>query len=277
MTTRISATIWAAAVIAYDGTDYFGFQLQKNVPTIQGALEQSLQNLVRVPCRIVGAGRTDTGVHARGQVIGTVVPWSHTPADLQRAWNAFLPASIVIRRLCVVPETFHPRFSARSRTYRYRVYQDPYRRGERLVRRDPLHDRFAHFENRFIDMDAMKQAAQYLLGEQDFCTFGQPPQGENTVRTVQQIDIQFVNCDLPALDAHPGRCLVFTIRANAFLRRMARNIVGTLLAVGTGDWQPHDVQSALLARNRNRCAAPAAARGLVLEHVSYPDYPELSR
>ena len=264
------------ALIAYDGTDFHGFQYQVGVPTIQGALEDALLAFTNAQVRVVGAGRTDAGVHARGQVIATQVPWRHSVADLQRAWNAHLPAAVVLLKANQAPAQFHPRFSARSRTYRYTVYVPNALGGEHAVRRMPLVERFAYYEQRPLNLEAMQQAADCLLGEHDFQTFGQPPQGDNTKRQVLQAQWQKVTTDLPSVvDEVTVTQLVFTVTANAFLRNMVRNLVGSLLKVGRGEWAPEELRLALQACDRSRSAPPAPPNGLVLEAVDYPQYPEL--
>ncbi len=286
--------IHVAALVAYNGGAYNGFQLQANVPTVQGELETALALCVgiqletgaAVPYRVVGSGRTDTGVHARGQVIATQLPWRHDLAVLMRAWNAHLPADIVIRRLVEASPDFHPRFSALSRTYRYTVTttspqglaqtasQGNVNSEERLPR-SPLTASTAFHEPRMLDLTAMNLAAALLVGEHDFATFGRPPQGVNTVRTVFQADWQEVRTNLPELGGRgqhtPQRCLVFTICANAFLQRMVRNLVGTMVEVGLGQRTPEDVAVALAAKERSRSASPALPNGLILEVVDYPE------
>ena len=281
--------VHVAALVAYNGGAYNGFQLQANVPTVQGALEMALARCTGLqlepgeaaPYRVVGSGRTDTGVHARGQVIAAELPWRHDLMDLMQAWNAHLPADIVIRRLARAPFGFHPRYSAEKRTYRYTVTttfsQDPPtslglgkgRREERFSR-SPLTEATAFHEPRTLDLTAMNQGTACLVGEHDFATFGRPPQGTNTVRTVYQAVWQEVQSDLPPLGQNAQRCLVFTISANAFLQRMVRNLVGALLEVGLGRRTPEDVAAALAAKERQRSAPPAAPNGLSLEHVDYP-------
>ncbi|MEZ4860706.1 MAG: tRNA pseudouridine(38-40) synthase TruA [Caldilineaceae bacterium] len=267
------STLYVAGQVAYDGTDYHGFQLQRNVATVQGVLESALQALTGVTIRVTGSGRTDTGVHARGQVIAAHVPWRHSLLALQRAWNAHLPPTVAVRQLRLAPDDFHPRFSAQWRTYRYTVYDHLVAFGatdEVPPNHSPLTDRFALHMRVTLDWVGMQKAANYLVGEHDFATFGQPPQGENTIRCLRQAEWQVVETNLPSLDNHPGRCLVFTVTANAFLRHMVRNLVGTLLAVGRGEWSPEQVKNALAARDRALCAPPAPACGLVLESVTYP-------
>jgi len=183
-----------------------------------------------------------------------------------------LPASIAVRKLQLAPDGFHPRFSAVSRTYRYQIYQFNMDDDSAAPRRSPLTDRFALYETRSLNLDAMRQASVYLLGEHDFATFGQPPQGENTIRRLAQADWQMVETNLSSLSVYPGRCLVFTITANGFLRQMVRNLVGTLLEVGLGRWKPEAVQVALAAKDRRHCAAPAPPQGLALEIVEYPKH-----
>lgn len=262
--------LYVAALVAYDGTDFHGFQLQPNAPTVQAALETALQICSGEVCRVVASGRTDTGVHANGQVIAVQVPWRHSLDDLQRAWNAHLPPSVAVRKLRHAPERFHPRFSALHRTYRYTVFDQPQDKvvGP-LPRHAPLIERFALYLRQELDLAAMNVAAQHLLGEHDFATFGQPPQGEQTVRHLYQAEWQVVEMNLLPFDDYVGRQLVFTVTANAFLRQMVRNLVGTLLAVGRKQWLPDAVKAALVAKDRHRCAPPAPPQGLVLEKVRY--------
>ncbi len=258
------------ALVAYDGTDYYGFQIQEGVPTIQGVLEEALAACTGHFARITGSGRTDTGVHARGQVVSATVTWRHSLEALQRAWNSHLPQAVLVRRVVAAPPGFHPRFSAVRRTYRYTIHQPMTLDQPALLGRFPLVDRFSLVEPRPLDLAAMNQAAAFLVGEHDFATFGQPPQGESTVRRIFQAEWRPVRCDLPSLDPHPLQQVVFTVTANAFLRRMVRNLAGTLLEVGRGRRSPEEVRQALEGQQRELSAPPAPARGLVLERVQYP-------
>ncbi len=266
-----------AVLVSYDGTDFFGFQYQPNVPTIQGALEDALLGLTQQHIRIDGSGRTDSGVHARGQVVAAKIPWRHSLEKLVYAWNTYLPPSIRVRAIRQVPDKFHPRFSARLRTYRYTIVQPSAREQEQLptLDRAPLTDRFALFEPKSLAIEQIQKAANFLIGEHDFATFGRSPQGDNTVRTITQLDCQQLKTDLPPLDLGEGATIIFTVTANAFLRKMVRNIVGTLLDVGRGHRTAKDVKYALQSCDRNNCSPPSPSKGLVLEHVSYPDYPDL--
>ena len=258
------------ALVSYDGTDFFGFQVQESVPTIQGELERALSRVATVKSRVVGSGRTDTGVHASGQVVAVHLQWTHSLAALQNAWNANLPASISVGAVQTLPEGFHPRFSAVTRTYRYYVDVLSPQPGQVAPKHLPLTERFALFQPAPLNLDAMQQAASWLIGEHDFAAFGQPPQGNNSVREVFQATWQIVQQDLLVFGGYSVQRIAFTITATAFLRQMVRNIVGTLLEVGRERCRPDDVQQVLLSRDRSRCAPPAPPNGLVLDHVEYP-------
>jgi tRNA pseudouridine38-40 synthase len=257
-----------SALVAYDGTAYHGFQYQVGVPNIQGTLEQALDRCARRVGRVSGAGRTDAGVHARGQVVGVALEWRHAVENLERAWNANLPPAIVVRSVRVAPPGFHPRFSAVSRTYRYTVWCAGTERG---WWRSPLTDRFGAYEPRRLDLAAMQAAADELRGSHDFASFGHPPQGESTVRTVYGANWDGVTESLAALDRYPGSRLVFTIVADGFLRQMVRKLVAGLLAVGRGEWTVERLAEVLRARDRSLAPAPVPAHGLMLERVTYPE------
>jgi tRNA pseudouridine38-40 synthase len=264
--------LFVCGLVAYDGTAYHGFQLQRGVPTIQGVLEAALLAATQSAVRVAGGGRTDTGVHARGQVIAIHAPWRHPVEALQRAWNFHLPKAIAVRRLQLAPSGFHPRFSALARTYRYTVYEASEAGNYSTPSYSPLTDRFALYVTRPLDLAVMRAAASYLVGEHNFATFGQPPQGENTVRRVDVADWQVAQSDLSSLGVYPGRRLIFTIRANGFLYQMVRNLVGALLEVGLGHWSPQQLQVALAACDRKYAAPPVPPNGLVLEQIQYPEH-----
>jgi tRNA pseudouridine38-40 synthase len=272
------ALIHVCGLVAYDGTDYHGFQLQPGVPTIQGTLEAAVETVTGAPVRVIGSGRTDSGVHARGQVIAMWVPWRHAVENLQRALNAKLPASIAVRQFRLAPPGFHPRFSAIDRTYCYTVYDWSGIEDRSWPRYSPLTDRFALYVPQLLDLPAMQAAVDELIGIHDFATFGQPTQGESTVRHLYRATWQVVTTTVAAENAvgvvatnrYIGRCLLFTVCANGFLRQMVRNLVGVSLAVGRGNWSVEDVKRILAARDRSQCTPPAPANGLVLESVSYP-------
>ncbi len=243
--------LWAR--IEYDGTDFFGFQVQAGERTVQGEIERVLQALTGRPTRVTGAGRTDRGVHAQGQVIGFQVSWQHSLPELQRALNALLPADVAVLEIGPAPQGFHPRFTAISRTYRYTVLNRPW--PSPLVRRTAWHIA------QELEVGRMAEASRCLVGTHDFAAFGQPPQGESTVRTVLRAEWQ---------EQRP--LLTFDIEANAFLHRMVRSIVGTLVAVGSGQMSPEEFEAILHSRDRSQVKHLAPAHGLCLIGVNYPTW-----
>lgn len=242
------------ATVQYDGTAYLGFQRQRSGNSIQAELENALAQLAGYPVRVTGAGRTDSGVHALGQVVSFTIDWpeAHGTLALLRAINAGMPDDIAIVALAEAPPGFHPRFDAHRRTYAYYLYVNPIRQ--------PLLRNRAWQVRRSLDIAAMNAAAASILGSHDFATFGRPPVGDNTVREVYEANWQVV-----------GEMLVFRITANAFLNRMVRSLVGSLKEVGTGKWSVEDFEAALAARDRKRSATAAPAHGLYLVSVEYED------
>lgn len=240
------------ATVEYDGTDYFGFQRQVAAQkTIQGELEKALSKLAQASIQVTGAGRTDAGVHARGQVIAfDFATWRHDVGRLQTALNGTLPRDIAVRDVQIVGDAFHPRFDAVKRGYRYTVWNRP--------NPSPLNRLYAWHIRQPLDLAAMNAAAASLVGEQDFATFGTPPHGNNTVRRIFRAEWQ-----------RQGDYLLFDIDGTAFLKRMVRSIVGSLRLVGIGVWSVNDFVTALQAAERSRAGQSAPACGLVLEFVSY--------
>ena len=240
-----------AALIAYDGTEYHGFQRQvESQPTVQSTIEDSLSRLAPQPVTLLGSGRTDSGVHAVGQVISFSLAWRHSSEDLHRALNANLPEDIAILQLKQVSSSFHPRFDAQRRAYEYTVYDGSIRH--------PLKRQFSWHVNRKLDEAKMNQAAKYLLGVHNFATFGQPPQGSNFVRELFMAEWTRSDCDL-----------TFRIEANAFLYRMVRSIVGSLKLVGEDTWSTEEFVEAFKAQNRHECGTVAPPQGLCLVSVTY--------
>jgi tRNA pseudouridine38-40 synthase len=242
--------LWAR--VEYDGTDFFGFQIQARERTVQGEIERALEQVAGAKSRVVGAGRTDRGVHALGQVVSFEAEWKHNLADLQRALNAVLAADVAIVEMGLAAEGFHPRFAALGRTYRYTILN--------RLWRSAVERRTAWHVSGKLDLDRMARASGCLVGTHDFATFGRPPQGENTVRTVSRAEWQ-----------EQGVRLTFDIEANAFLYRMVRSIVGTLLKVGWGRMSPPEFEAVLRARDRHLVRQVAPACGLCLIRVDYPE------
>jgi len=252
------------AVVEYDGTGYSGFQVQPDRPTIQGELERALWRITQEDVTVIGAGRTDAGVHARGQVISFRTAWRHDCETLQRAMNAVLPRDISLRELSPAEECFHARFSATSRVYVYSIYEGQVRA--------PLMERFAHHVAVPLDLEAMARVAACLEGEHDFAAFGQPPVGTNTVRVVYRARWDAGGAkEGGGCVPSPIRLSRFEIRANAFLRGMVRRLVGTLLLVGSGLLTEDDFRGILASRDISRAGAPVPACGLCLWRVCYDD------
>lgn len=239
------------AQVEYDGTAYFGFQRQREEqPTIQGELEKAISRLSGQRVTVLGAGRTDSGVHAWGQVIAFDLEWRHDEDALLRAMNAHLPPDIAIQTVVVAAASFHPRYDARRRAYEYVIYNAPVRSAHRRQR--------AWQVSWPLDVERMNDAAAVLIGSHDFATFGQPPEGENTVRHVYRAEWQRQDTEL-----------IFFIEANAFLYRMVRSLVGTLVEVGNGKFSVAQFQAAFQATDRSQAGTTAPAQGLFLKSVTY--------
>jgi tRNA pseudouridine38-40 synthase len=242
------------ATLAYDGTAYQGYQIQPKAPSVQGAVEAALEKIFKQSIKTVAAGRTDTGVHATGQVIAFDAEWNHDLAILHRAINLFLPLDIALQDI-VQQEAFHPRFDALSRTYRYEVAVVDVRQPLLAWRAWQMQDK--------LDEAAMQRAADLILGEHDFAAFGNPPKGENTVRTVFRSQWQTEQTPL-------GLFSRYEIEATAYLHHMVRRLVGNQVAVGAGRLSLEDFHSLLRSQDlaQNKWIAPP--QGLSLAAVSYP-------
>jgi tRNA pseudouridine38-40 synthase len=233
--------------VAYDGTEYAGFQVQPNAPTVQGELERVLAEICGEPVRITGAGRTDAGVHATGQVIDFRTASALDGSTMERGVNALLAEDIAISGLEPAGETFHSRFSATGRTYEYRIRNAP--------ARDPLERRREQWLPVTLDRAAMREASARLVGRHDFAAFAAGVSGERTVRR--------------AVWSEEGTILRFEIEADAFLRGMVRGIVGTLLWVGRGKTSTDRFAEVLRSGDRAQAGPSAPAQGLCLIKVDY--------
>lgn len=237
--------------LEYDGRAFHGWQRQKDLPTIQKALEEALAKIAGHPVGVVCAGRTDAGVHARGQV-AHFDTWAVRP---ETAWvrgvNHFLPAAIAVQWSRAVPDDFHARYAAKTRRYRYWLLN----RGER----PGLWAGRAGWFHRPLCLEAMQKAAECLLGEHDFSAFRAAEcQAKNPVRTLTCADIR-----------QKGDFFCFDFEANAFLQHMVRNLVGSLVYVGKGSWPPEYLHELLLARNRALVAPTFPPDGLYFLGASY--------
>ena len=249
--------------LAYDGTFFAGWAAQPGQRTVQGTLEEALRRVLRLPtATLTVAGRTDAGVHARGQVCHLDVPMSTAAAaDVPRlTWrlSRLLPPDVRVRRVAPAPEGFDARFSATWRRYAYRVCDDP-------AQANPLHRAFVLTWPRRLDVDRMTEAARPLLGEHDFAAFCRRREGATTIRGLRRLEW-----------TRHGPQLTAEVVADAFCHTMVRSLTGCLLAVGEGrrgvDW-PIRV---LAARHRDPAVTVVPPIGLTLEEVGYPDDHELA-
>jgi len=240
--------------LAYDGTNYRGWQRQRNGPTIQQTVEEACRRLFGMPVTLHASGRTDTGVHARGQVAHFFAPprFRHG-IELRNALNAHLPQDIRVCSARPVAQSFHARFSAEGKSYRYQIFcrevEDP------LLRTTYWHLR------RKLDLEAINHAVQVLTGTHDFAAFSSNPgyDRESTVRTLYRIQACQSGCRVH-----------LTFEGSGFLYRMVRNLTGCLVRIGDGRLSLEDLKQILKNRDRSQAPPPAPARGLILLRVRYP-------
>lgn len=237
--------------IAYDGSRFFGWERQPDKDTIQGKLEAVLGTLQGYPVNVIGAGRTDAGVHARAMTANVVLDVTETPDALRDYLNRYLPDAIAVREVKEAAPRFHARYNALGKTYRYTCHTGPVK---------PVFDRkYVALLDYDPDVEKMRQAAAYLLGENDFASFcGNPRMKKSTVRLVDHI----------AIERRKDR-VVFTFHGTGFLQNMVRIMVGTLLEVGRGYWTPEQVRDILAARDRKQAGPTAPPEGLCLMKVDY--------
>jgi tRNA pseudouridine38-40 synthase len=241
------------AILEYDGAAYHGWQLQKDAPTVQGAVEEALGRIIGAHVRVVGAGRTDAGVHAEGQTIHFCAEWTHETGNLLKGLNALMPPDVAALSLDIAPDDFHARHSAKLKTYRYEV----------LCRsiRSPLRRGRAWHVARPLDVSLMNTAASFLVGVHDFAAFGRPTDGTpSTVRNVTSAKWSFdPSCGVAR----------FTVTGSGFLRKMVRSVVGSLIEVGLGRVPPEHVAETLRSKDRSKAGTTAPAHGLFLQEVLY--------
>jgi tRNA pseudouridine38-40 synthase len=241
-------------VVEYEGTRFLGWQLQPGGPTVQGELERALGVVLRAAVRVRGAGRTDAGVHARGQVATAAV--SQPDVDLRRllrSLNALLPDDIAVRDVQLVDDGFDPRRHARSRVYEYRLLNAP--------APSPFWRLWAWHVAGPLDATAMDAAAQLLVGEHDLAAFRAADAKETPRTTVRRVFASRVVREPPLL--------VYRVEATAFLKHMVRNVVGTLVEIGLGERQPGAIADLIVGRDHTRAGATAPPHGLTLVEVRY--------
>jgi len=251
-------------VLEYDGTDFVGSQLQIKGRTVQGELETAVARLTGLPteqrAKVALAGRTDTGVHAAGQVANFKTESSHSLDTFRKGLNAILPFDVAILAVDEVDEEWHARFSAKEREYCYTIFN----RGSRSA----LNRRFAHWVGDTLDLGQMQEAAKVLVGQHDFASFAgagwgvQSPDDEVKPGTIREMfRVECCRIDQEKIE--------IWLAANAFLPHMVRNIVGTLLQVGTGKISLSDFEAILAAADRRKAGPTAPACGLCLVSVKY--------
>ncbi len=242
-------------VVAYDGTDYVGWQRQANGVSIQALIEEALHSIDGRAVAVAGAGRTDSGVHALGQVAAFSIERALSPDAVVRAINAHLPDAIRIMSADEVPPTFHPRFDAIAKTYRYRIWN-----GEVV---SPFERRYAWHVTGALDVDAMCAAARSIEGQHDFAAF--QASGSDVATTVREV------VESRVIRNPKSEILAYEVTGTGFLRHMVRTIVGSLVEVGRGR-RPVAWMAEVLASHDRAAAGPTApAAGLFLVRVDYPE------
>ena len=241
------------AVIEYDGTNYKGFQIQPNVCTIQMVLEKALERLTKERIKIIAAGRTDTGVHALGQVINFYTASTIPVERFSQAINSCLPGDIRVLTAELAAENFHARYSAEWKIYRYLI---------RLGTSGGVFWRnYALTISDDLDLEAMREAAHHLVGTHDFQSFcASGCEVQSKVRSIKICDLRQIKSGIE-----------LEIKADGFLYHMVRNIVGTLLQVGRGQRSPNDMPRILASSDRNQAGPTAPPQGLYLSEVGYPN------
>ena len=238
-------------IISYDGSRYFGWERQPGRDTIQGKLEAVLTRMCGTDVQVIGAGRTDAGVHAKAMAANAYMDTEKTPDEVRDYMNRYLPDAIAVREVKEAAPRFHARYKALGKTYRYVCFDGPVK---------PVFDRkYVTLLDYRPDVERMQQAAAYLTGEHDFASFcGNPRMKKSTVRLVDSITVE----------RRKDR-VIFTFHGTGFLQNMVRILVGTLLEVGRGYWEPAYVQDILAAKDRKLAGPTAPPEGLCLMKVDY--------
>lgn len=237
--------------VEYDGTDFSGWQIQDKQRTVQGVLEEAIRAMTAEPTRVRGAGRTDAGVHARGQVAAFSTATTIPALGFLRGINAILPRDVAVVAAAEAEPGFDPRRLARGKIYRYTFWNHPIR--------SPIHERWSWHIRAPLDVDSMTAAGALLVGEHDFSAFRAADcERTNTVRVMRRVEV-----------ARRGPLVDLDVEATAFLKNMVRVIAGTLYAVGRGETTPEEVGRILLSRDRTRAGMTAPAQGLCLLEVLF--------
>ncbi len=237
-------------VVEYDGTNYAGWQQQKNGITVHEMLRKAIERVVNEDVTLHGSGRTDAGTHAAGQVANFKTNSNIPIYNLVQAINSYLPKDIVVKSAKSVPEKFHSRYSAKSKTYRYTILNSNIR--------DAIGRDYCLHYSTYLDIEKMRKASKALMGKHDFSTFKSKSDVISSVRTIMKLDIK-----------KRGRFLIFTIEADGFLYKMVRSIVGTLLEVGKGKMTIAEFKKIVKSGARAKAGNTVAANGLCLLKVKY--------
>lgn len=267
-------------LLEYDGTNFHGWQRQAGLPTIQGTLEEALARITKQPVTVFGAGRTDAGVHAAGQVANFRSSLKLTESSWVKAINSLLPPDIVIRNAEYAPPEFHARYSAKSKVYQYAILTSE--------RPSPFLRNYVWYVRKPLNIPSMQEASEYLIGTHDFSSFrASECSAKSPVRTLDRLEIVHIQLTVTAgqesampqmrrdfltpLNRMPctGTMILFTFEARSYLQHMVRNIVGTLNDVGRGRLKPSDVREIIEKKDRRYAGPIAPPQGLFLFQVKY--------
>ena len=244
-----------AAVVSYKGKDFFGYQYQPGKRTVQGVFEEALKMIHKNDIKSEGAGRTDTGVHAYGQVIAFNSDKDRLSEKIMKdALNAYLPDDLYVRRVHLVKNNFSPRYLAKKRIYHYYVFNND---EPNMIFKD-----YSWWFPYSLDLGSMRKASVYLLGEKDFSSFKTGKDDRSPIRTIQSIRILSLRKNL----------ILFRIEGISFLRRMVRNIVGTLIKIGTHAFEPDEMNNFVQAKNRSVLPGTAPGNGLFLYKIVFDEF-----
>lgn len=251
MATRLPQPRRMKLIVGYRGTRYHGWQIQPNVMTVQGTLEAALKTIANEPIRVHASGRTDTGVHAVGQVVHFDTTSPIVPSSLLRGLNSLLPADIVVKHAREVTPDFHARYSARHKTYAYVVHNHPLR--------PAFHMPYVWHITQRLNLRAMQTAGDVLIGQHDFSAFrASGCAAKSPVRSLMRLTVK-----------RRGKRILFLLTADGFLQHMVRNIVGTLVPIGRGQIEAEAIAGILQSRQRQMAGATAPPQGLYLVRVGY--------
>lgn len=238
-------------IIAYDGTDFCGWQIQPDAPTIADLLQERFKAVFKKDIKIIGASRTDAGVHAVGQVARFYTNINLDTTSMQRAWNNLLPSSVLIRNITHVSEDFHPQAQVLQKTYYYHIF---------TCRPLPFLARYGWYPKNSFCVDKLKQALSIFVGTHDFRSFCTGYEQESTIRTIDSIEVIYVR---------KYKVYQISIKGPAFLRYMIRRIVGACILIASSNRSPQELKAAIDARDPQQALLTAPAHGLMLYKIQY--------